>query len=950
MAARIPDLKRLSRRRQQPPIPRRTPSSALAPVAPVDPVALVAAVLAALLLIPPLLLAQETDSSAEASRDLAVPGEPGPLPQEQPTRPSRPSGSAAATLLLCFHLAWFEASKTLEVNRFLESEDLPGTVRSSSALRDLAAPIVQICLDRGDFETGDRVFRHAVALAERKKARGDFGSTFYTSWTFPSSLLRMIAHDHPGGGLERIAFHQFVARRDEGATVKPSHSTPLFGDRLHAAFESAGGLAAPAEALDSVASQLHEICREAYPELLGIYFMELIRKLPPAFVGEAIAWADERAQAPDLDWAPLAREFAMAGRLVLYKSTIPARQAVMDEVPDPASCQEHYLAVLRDETLPYPVRITIARGICSTNPQDLLEPALVLASAEVLADGLAADSPASVWSCFYIAREFNRLADEPEWEPVARRLHAAWVHANRTNDADRRTEAGFWPDTEPSMEMLRLSAQLRDPEALESFLGNHYVKGRIENNARALFLLVENGHHAEAAALLPRGMEWMDISENYRPGERTLVRYTRRVHEQLPAFLQAVENPSYRYFGELLIIGAPDLPPSEAEPDANYPNRGQRLRDAALRLGGVNFVGSQQGLHLRTRCIEQIAAFDGPALAIRSEWEKDYSPEKAVALCTARDTKRAHLGAPSFATFAAMRLRDGDLRGVTDMLHAVNNQSGSVTVRRAALEHFSLRFLRAYGHHWPNAEPDELDLWLEAFDLLIEVPEDRIAKHRNLSRLVATHFAATLLANQQAGHPTWLAALDPRQTKLRTDAVRDQPQEFLDSLAAALKYRSPHPEHGASPQRRAEATLLAFSDPCIQEAFGRMNPSLFARLLRFGHLDREHLLGETGERLAEVHPRGGWAAAELAQLAAEGGDFETAFRWAKRSLAVCGAPAQSPDRYARLVAAKADLLVAADRSTDALRLLDDLAQQIDLDQLPPSAKAAYQTSRRQAGS
>jgi len=215
---------------------------------------------------------------------------------------------------------------------------------------------------------------------------------------------------------------------------------------------------------------------------------------------------------------------------------------------------------------------------------------------------------------------------------------------------------------------------------------------------------------------------------------------------------------------------------------------------------------------------------------------------------------------------------------------------------------------------------------------------------------VATHLAATLLANQQAGHAAWIAALDPRQAKLRTDAVRDQPQDFLDGLAAALKYRSPHPEHAASPQRRAEAPLLAFSDPGIQEAFGRMNPSLFARLLRLGHLDSELLLGETGERLAEAYPRGGWATSELAQLAAEEGDFEAALRWAERSLAACGAPAQPPDRYTRLVAAKADLLVAADRSADALRLLDDLAQQIDLDRLPQSAKAAYHTSRRQAGS
>jgi len=85
--------------------------------------------------------------------------------------------------------------------------------------------------------------------------------------------------------------------------------------------ESPGGSARPAEAFGSLAAELHELCREAYPELLGIYFMDLLRQLPAAVLREAIAWADERARRPDPDWAPLAREFSMAGRLVLYKTS-----------------------------------------------------------------------------------------------------------------------------------------------------------------------------------------------------------------------------------------------------------------------------------------------------------------------------------------------------------------------------------------------------------------------------------------------------------------------------------------------------------------------------------------------------------------------------------------------------------------------------------------------------
>ena len=858
-------------------------------------------------------------------------------------------GPGLLTVLARLEEARLELARLKKIEAFLKTKELPANARSRESLRDLVMPLVEACLERGDYAAGDRIFRHAVSLALAHKAVGEWPQSIYTSWTFPSSLLRTIAHDAPGGGLERIAFHQFVTRRDGGATVKPSHSLPRFGDLMREVFEEAGGRVRNETALDVLATELHRQCPEAYPELLGIYFMEFLRQLPPPALRDAIAWADGRARSPDSEWAPLAREFAMAARLLLIKAVVPARQALREDLPDPDACQQHYLDVLRDEALPYPVRITIARSICSDNPRGLLASELVFACAEVLAEGLAADSPASAWACFYIAQEFNRFADRPEWETSARRLLAAWLHANRTNAADRRTEAGFWPDRPPAMEMMRLVAQLRDPQALTDFLADGFVKNCVKNNASALFVLVENGHHAKAAAFLPDGMDWMDISDDYPPMGRVEVRYNRRVHQELPAFLATVGDPALRYLAELLILGAPDPPPAGtgARTDADFPNRGQRLREAALGFAAVDFDKSPDGLHLRTRVFEQLAAFDGPAREVSAEWERDYSPEKALTVCSFVSSKNAEHAAPPFATFAAMRLRRGDLSGVTDMLDAVERGRGSPGVRRKALEHFSLRFLRAYSHHWPSASPDELALWRRAFDMLLERPEAELVSHPQLSRLAGTHLAATLLAAGDDGDPAWLASLDADRAALASAAVQQRTQDFLDGLQAALKYRVPQP-HRAPPERRARATLVAFSHPAIQKAFGPANSTLFARLQAVGHLDRDQLLGDPGRQLAAAHRRGGWAAAELATMAAEAGDFETAVRWADRSLEDCGEPDGATERYARLAVAKVELLIEAGRSVEAIQFFDELDRQVDPESLPRSIRAALDATRRRA--
>jgi len=887
---------------------------------------------------------------------------PPPLSPAPRTRPSPFAALAVLAVLAQLLLAPLSAQEAeapttaprespasvADREEFLASQDLPDEVRSHTALRDRVAPLVQGCLERGDFEGAENLFRHSVALAERKWARGEWSGSSYPGWAFASSVLRGIAHDYPGGGLERIAFQQFVIRRDWRSTLKPCHSAPLFGKRLLEAFERAGGHATPAEAFDLLAAQLHETCRESYPELLGIYFMDFLRELPPPLVRDAIGWADERSQTPELDWAHLAREFAMAGRLALHKTGDRALHALRDTVPDPASIQTHYLSVVRDEALPYPVRTAIARVLCTPDSGDRIGPEVVLASAEVLAEGLAIDSPTSAWASFHIVQEFNRLEPGPEWEFVARRLHETGKRPHGAAIADPTAGLDFRPDSEPDAAIRLLRASLGDAEALRTFLTEIYLRDQLTNTAHSLFLLVEQGLHSEAAALLPGGMEWMDINDDYRTDRRTQVRYTQHVHEQLPAFLQSIGDPALRYFAELLIIGAPDLPPDRVEPGAAYPGRGLRMREAALRFEEADFERSPHGQLLRARSLQQLGAYDGPALVVRSEWERNYTPEAALALCSVEDPKLAELGAPAFATFAAMRLREGDLSGLADFAAAVNEGSSSVGVRRTALAHFSLRFLHSFGHYWPNASPKTLGHWAEAFALIIAEPGHEVAGHPHLSRLAATHLAATLLAGREAEHRAWLDTLDPRRAQLRSDAVKKDPQEFFGGLEAALKYGAPNPRVRASPERRAQALILAFSDPGIQEALGQENPAIFDLIQRAGHLDRELLLGTAGEQLAEVHPRGGWAAAELAQLAAAKGDFETALRWSERSVAECGEPAQAAERYARLVAARAEILVEAGHPAKALVLLDGLAGQLDPTQLSSSAKSALEASRRRA--
>ncbi|MCB1231861.1 MAG: hypothetical protein KDN19_16455, partial [Verrucomicrobiae bacterium] len=829
---------------------------------------------------------------------------------------------------------------------FLALENLPDEFNDVDDVSRKLGPMMVPLWAVEDWDLAAKLYWHGVNLIDRKIARGQWSEYAYTGWNTATRLLIELVTDTPGGGLDRIAFHERIVRQEKENKLVPNCGGLNFGPDIRDAFEQAGGYAGRDEALDAIAQKLHEQCGEGSLFAMGFHFMEFAFTQPFDRIPDLIEWADDRA-ASDRPWAAMAREFAMGARLGLQSHKNAAIQKIWPRVPDIESWQPHYRQLLENEELPISWRLGMIFELCDSDPYRKLEPETVLLCARLLADGLLAEAPLHHWTAFYVGTPFNRLEKTAEWEEIARRLHEGWVLVNRHNHRPYRQGPAFWPPTESMLAMLNIQLRRGDSEAVKEFFSDRFTYDRLDDETRTFFTLVDNGSYELAREIIEKQFEWYDITDDYIAGNRFEARYSQTLHERLPEFLETIENPAMRYLAELLIVGALDPKPEDKEADATYPLRGPRIADSAKRFATVDFGTSGRGSLLRDKSLQQIAAIDGPAGTIWNQWKQWYRPEKCRALCELDNYKKIEHGSRPLAAFAALQLREGDLSVVNDMIQAANESSNQDYYRREVLEHFSARLIDSLIFRKPNAKPEEFAAYSEALGKLITETKNEIFQHSNLDMLVSAHLVATVLAGREAELPAWREQLDENRAKRRSDAVKSDQNTFLRILVQTLKVKVPNEAVRATPEERLRTLLTVFADPGIRQAFG-MPRDLYQRLIEQELLLPEQLLEDDGEKLAEQNPRGGWAAVEIALTHWRKRDFDQAMAWCDRAQEDCGDPEKALERFARVSLKRVDILLAAEKNKEALAALDVLGKTIDLTRLPTGLQKTIERLREQA--
>ncbi|MCB1237519.1 MAG: hypothetical protein KDM91_20815 [Verrucomicrobiae bacterium] len=804
--------------------------------------------------------------------------------------------------------------------------------RSYELRRRLGALLPTLWTAR-EWDLGVKAYWHAMDLARKKMKSNQWGDNVSSGWNLEGDVLYDAMNNASGSDLERIALFEKIVQSDTEGRLPITAGGMGFAGDIRDAFNRAGGETNLEKSADTVAARLHELCGDAASVTVSMYFMEFAFQLRPPLLPRLVAWADSRSSGQP--WSPLAAEIAQSLRMGLQTGTKPDYKPLWAKVPDLETWQPHYVAMLKDDSRTLPWRLAVADEVCDADAD--IAPETATACAELLAEALAADAPMNAWHVHRVAMQFNKLEKTADWDATARRLAEGWAFKNRNNQKPGSSGLAFDPFDEPVLSMLETHLRLGDAELTRKMRTEKNAFDRTKSTCRAVAALVAWGDDEGANAVLREGKEFQDITDDYETGAGVYrVYYTRRLHERLPEFLETVEDPGLRYFADLILRGAPDPPPDRKEAGADHPARGPRLAEAARRFTDIDFGKSKFGGLLRERCLQQIAAIDGPAGIVAPIWEKEYSAAKCRVLCDLDNYKKIEHGARPLAAHAAIRLRQGDTAVVDDFIAAVNGSGNDTYYRREAMEHFCGRLIESLKFRGPQATPEEWTGYAVALGRLLSEVKGRPLEHDNLAQTTAAYLTASAVAGREKEVVAWAKALDPKSAETCATTLRRKTAPFWAAIAQILKVKAPDEKLRPAPEKREAALRLVLSCPQMEKAFGS-HETLYKPLLDQALVTREELLGGPGERLTAVFPRGGWAAAEIARFLADDGRWDEAIALSERSTTVSD-PKTSEVRYARLAIRHAELLLEAKRPAEAGQSLEKTGANFSQDKLPDDVR------------
>ncbi|NLT71250.1 MAG: hypothetical protein GXX91_11230, partial [Verrucomicrobiaceae bacterium] len=421
-------------------------------------------------------------------------------------------------------------------------------------------------------------------------------------------------------------------------------------------------------------------------------------------------------------------------------------------------------------------------------------------------------------------------------------------------------------------------------------------------------------------------------------------RYSPRTHEQLSLFLETIEDPAMRYFAELIVLGAFDPAPELREADASYPGRAGRLAAAAKRFTEIDFGASPRGALVRERVIQQITSTDPSASILESLLEKEYRAENCLTYCNLGNHKKIEHASRPLGAFAALRLRSGDTSVVEDMIAAANHATGNDYYRRSALRYFSLRLLDSLKHRAPQAKPEEWAAYSTALGLLLSETKDEILEHNSIATIIGAHLAASARSGRVAEFTAWANALPPDRAETLARKIRRTPLPCWTSFGQILKTKAPDPAIRPGPEAREQMLSTLVVNPLIDRTY-RLHDPFFRFAVDHGMLSVEEVRAEPGKRLEALFPRNGYSAIEIARYHADAGEWDAALEWAAKSLTRL-----KPDKlggpYARIAMRRIEILLEAQRGSEAKNAISELEAKVDFTKLPADLRQSHATLRK----
>ncbi|MDF1850111.1 MAG: hypothetical protein P1U85_04700 [Verrucomicrobiales bacterium] len=748
---------------------------------------------------------------------------------------------------------------------------------------------------------------------EQREGEGWFRS-MWNGWSVLAEILNRYNKTVPG--IRGIGIYSRVFRADEGAVFPTGGGFLHHNNRdLFRIFQASGGNYDVAQAMDRVSTRLRSVCGEGTMIFLLPTLSHFPSYLRPEQERQMAMWAAEVLSEEREGDEELARWVDFGCRLHRREEratsgpgSLPPKEVVRLE--------KELIAILEDEALSHAWRQGFAARVSATMPERLgtdVRLAIGRVSGETFQEDIAFSS-IGMSRCLWA---FLRVEKETEdWKAVAEELEKGWRHRNRFNGESKSKGLALDPSRLTVIGMMEIACRLKDGDSadwhLQSFTETYGA-------FPGMFVsLVGAGFHERAERLLRRkAAEVRFRSDHYLVGPR----YSWRLHEQIPDFLDSVKAGDWRDYAGLLLAATLD-PEPEFGLDPVLPLRSQRIATAAKSLE----FSSIRDKELRVVAEDILSTMRGgdSLSGILKKPTSDFFQhfEDAESLCS---TDLYWLSHQHFYE-AMVQLTKGE------------SFPAQFTWGRIVFEeHENSRDLQRHG---AEAVVDMTQLWLE--DLILQRDLEKVKSllpfgrqvmgtvpvrvyRTDVSNLQNTLLIAHLFCDEIELYREWWTALPEERQEFLGEMLYDEmglvgrTGKLLNGRKEAAEDRFPDEE-----QRRAQFLGL-ISNPLVNAGYTRNG------VLGYGfsrELVTEEDLVAVAETAAREAPREGVAIREWLGLIADLADPEA-------SLAKVEEMASSPEWRERSEVVKVVVKIERALLLDAVGRKDEAKTQVDkLSELP----------------
>jgi hypothetical protein len=574
-----------------------------------------------------------------------------------------------------------------------QAQSMLSRVEKAKRLEDLGISNGQVdefmrknmgALIQSDVKSAVKVFMRLCELGRDAQKRGTWNMYMSDGQSLEGWMLQQMSYSIQPQDLPLLMFYIDVINNEKKKPVEVTYTwSNIGGQALQAvqgrATKTAGGGATSGDARMRAIYEDIGKALDGRPSslLIGAMYDRLQNELKNKTTNDKVRdWTAKEMSGgkyPELaaDLNALASLIAAEAKAGTRTKREPATRLEM------ADYHKRLCAIVRDEKLPLPWRVYIARFLAQREPATMpLEAAKDIVA--MYTQALDKNTPLVSDQNRELTRVVVSLTNEKDAEAVVKAWREAWPKRYLGQQARVQNRSGQYE------QMNRLG----DPEALCNAL-QVYLAGAgpqmpdeakrlvsvysdyIGHLPQVLAVLVRSNQQEEAAKTLRRSAPKLDV--NWPNNETT--RYDEAIAKQLPAMLEKLDRDDEKYLAKVLFAAMPDREKPKRggeDPEGAPTPRDERLGKLAGEFKSVKFDNPI----IKKLSLVLLSGSDVAGKQIADEVAAVYDPKKVVAAIASDDSTPLTQETRLAQCHLGNMLREGKHEAYVDLLKQMTASSG----------------------------------------------------------------------------------------------------------------------------------------------------------------------------------------------------------------------------------------------------------------------------------